>query len=436
MAEQTLTVSELGVIVRAALEAAMPYGVWVEGTIAGLNRSRNGHVYFDLTEPSDTAGEAPVASVPVVLFRDNKARVNKTLTRHGNPIRMDDGVKIRIQGVVDYYPPQGRVQLRMSAIDPTYTLGLIAADRDVLLAELNESGQLDANATRPVPPVPLRIGLVTSLGSAAHADITTVLTNSGRSFHIIEIDSAVQGAGAENQLAAAITTAANADVDVVLVARGGGSKTDLAVFDHRAVALAIAGSSRPVFTGIGHDIDSSVADAVAHTSFTTPTAAAQGVVERVNDWLTRLGSVQANIANASRAAIDRADDRLRINREQLGTAAIAATTTADARLARSSTRLAQRAVRAETVANATLDRAADRLALAARHRLRGQELRIDAIASQVDALDPARVLARGWSITRNANGDVVRSTKDAAPGEQIVTVVADGEITSTIDSHE
>ena len=89
MAEQTLTVSELGVIVRAALEAAMPYGVWVEGTIAGLTRSRNGHVYFDLTEPSDTAGEAPVASVPVVLFRDDKARVNKTLTRHGNPIRKD-----------------------------------------------------------------------------------------------------------------------------------------------------------------------------------------------------------------------------------------------------------------------------------------------------------------------------------------------------------
>ena len=156
--DQTLTVSELGTVVRAALEAAMPYGVWVEGEISGINRSRNGHVYFDLIEPSDTPGAAPVATVPVVLFRDNRDRVNRLLKRHGDPIRMSDGVQIRIQGVVDYYPPQGRIQFRMSAIDPTYTLGRLAAERDALMAALAADGPPRANARHAVPPVPMRVG--------------------------------------------------------------------------------------------------------------------------------------------------------------------------------------------------------------------------------------------------------------------------------------
>ena len=180
VSEQTLTVSELGVVVRAALEQAMPYGVWVEGEIQGISRSRSGHVYFDLIESAETSGAPPVASMPVVLFRDARERVNRLLKRHGDPIRMTDGVKIRIQGTVDFYPPNGRLQLRMSAIDPTYTLGVLAAEREALLRRLSESGMLRANARHAVPAVPLRVGVVTSIGSAAHADITTVFERSER----------------------------------------------------------------------------------------------------------------------------------------------------------------------------------------------------------------------------------------------------------------
>ena len=152
VSEQTLTVSELGVVVRAALEQAMPYGVWVEGEIQGISRSRSGHVYFDLIESAETSGAPPVASMPVVLFRDARERVNRLLKRHGDPIRMTDGVKIRIQGTVDFYPPNGRLQLRMSAIDPTYTLGVLAAEREALLRRLSESGMLRPTPVMPFPP--------------------------------------------------------------------------------------------------------------------------------------------------------------------------------------------------------------------------------------------------------------------------------------------
>jgi len=434
--DQTLTVSELGTVVRAALEASMPYGVWVEGEISGINRSRNGHVYFDLSEPSDSPGAAPIATVPVVLFRDNRDRVNRLLKRHGDPIRMSDGVRIRIQGVVDYYPPQGRIQFRMSAIDPTYTLGHLAAERDALMAALSAEGLLRANARHAVPTVPLRVGVVTSVGSAAHADITTVFERSQLAFTLVEVDTPVQGIGAEQGVAAAITAAAGAGVDVIIVARGGGSKTDLATFDHEAVALAIAAAPVPVITGVGHDIDRSVADEVAHTATTTPTAAAQSVVARVAEWLGRLGECEREVVSGGRRAVERAEHRVDIARRGVVAAGLGAADRADERLARNSQRLSRAARRADQRARAQLDLAVARIDVAHRHALRRAEDRIEVVEARVRALDPAVALARGWSITSTANGTVVRSVSELAPGATITTRVADGTATSTIDDIE
>ncbi|MEM8705845.1 MAG: exodeoxyribonuclease VII large subunit [Actinomycetota bacterium] len=436
MSEQTLTVSELGIVVRAALEQAMPYGVWVEGEIQGITRSRNGHVYFDMIEPAEASGAAPLATVPVVLFRDARDRVNRLLKRHGDPIRMTDGVKIRIQGMVDFYPPSGRIQLRMSAIDPTYTLGVLAAEREALLRQLSDSGRLRANARHAVPNVPLRIGVVTSIGSAAHADVTTVFERSERAFTLVEIDTAVQGAGAERTIAAAVRAAVDASVDVVLVVRGGGSKTDLAVFDHAEVADAIADAPVPVFTGVGHDIDRSVADEVAHTAHTTPTAAAQAIVAVVDDWLARLAGRETEIAHRTRRALTHADLRLDQHQAELLRATGRAGAAADARLADASGRLRRAAVRAETTALAVLDQAATRIDLATRHGLRAAELKLDTAEARTKALDPAIALARGWSITRGPDGAVVRSVADVAPGAELTTQVADGTISSTIPADE
>ena len=436
MSDQTLTVSELGVVIRASLEQAMPYGVWVEGEVQGISRSRNGHVYFELIEPSETPGAPPIAAVSVVLFRDARDRVNRLLKRHGDPIRMTDGVQIRIQGMVDYYPPTGRIQLRMSAIDPTYTLGVIAAEREALMRKLADAGRLRVNAGHDLAPVPQRIGIVTSLGSAAHADITTVFEQSRHSFTLVEVDTAVQGAGAEIQIAAAVSAAGDAEVDVIVVARGGGSKTDLAVFDHEMIAEAIADAPAPVFTGIGHDIDRSVADEVAHTAHTTPTAAAQAIVALVDEWLGRLAACEADVAHHARRALDRAADRVAGHRRRVARSATTAIGRAEDQLAQASARVRRDTIRAESTAQTQLNRSAARLALAGRHGLRAAELRIATAAARTRALDPAVALARGWSITRGLDGSVIRSAADVKPGAELVTTVADGTIASTITATE
>ena len=431
--DQTLTVGELGAAIRMAMEGVFPYGVWVEGEISDLSRSRNGHVYFDLVEPSDRPGAAPVATVPVVLFRDNRDRVNRLLKRHGDPIRMTDGVQIRIQGMVDFYPPTGRLQLRMSAIDPTYTLGRLAADRDALLAALSAEDLLRANGRRALPAVPLRLGVVTSLGSAAHADITTVFDRSGFAFTLVEVDSAVQGAGAERAVAAAIMAACDADVDLVLVVRGGGSRTDLATFDHELVARAIAGAPVPVVTGIGHEVDRSVADEVAHTAHTTPTAAAQSVVERVDSWLGRLRENEAFLVARGRRAADAAEHRVNVLRRHLAGAAGTAIAGADDRLDGASLRIELAGRHALRAADLRIDRVGDVVRRRAPRHLTDAERRVGAAAARTRALDPAIALARGWSITRDADGRVLRSIDDVAPGDTVFTQVADGTLTSTID---
>ena len=404
----TYTVAELAEALRRLLDGAFPTGVWVAGEIGGISRSARGAVFFDLVEPGEAPGQ-PRAMVSVVLFSQDRDRVNKVIRRHGNAIRMTEGVRVRIQGMVDYHPPSGRLQLRMTAIDPAHTLGLMVAEREVLMQTLAREGLLRANAGRPLPPVPLRVGLVTSVDSAAHADVMKRLASSGLAFEVTEVHASVQGPRAPEELAAAIAAAARR-ADVVAVVRGGGSRTDLAAFDHEAVARAIAACPKPVFTGIGHEIDRSVADEAAHTACPTPTAAAAAVVGRVEAWLAGLEETARAVADRSRAAVASAERAVASRAEALTFAAAGAADRADRRLGTAAATVVRTGI-------AALDRA---------------EARLETAAARVEALDPAKVLKRGWSITRRADGRVVRSVADAAPSETITTTVSDGALVSTI----
>ncbi len=453
--DQTLTVGELAQVLRWTLDEAFGAGVWVTGEIDSITRARSGHVYFDLVERSEDAepGAPPVASVNVVLFRGDKERVNDTIRRHGNAIRMADGLRVRICGMLDFYPPRGQLQLRMIAIDPAHTLGAIAADREALLRALAADGSLRRNAHAPLAPVPLRVGLVTSLGSAAHADVVRVLSASGFAFRVLEADTPVQGSDAPEAIAAAIG-AVSGEVDVVVLARGGGSRTDLVAFDHEVVARAIAACERPVVTGIGHETDRSVADETAHAACSTPTAAAEAVVQLVEDWLDRLdaagrligvrgrrilGAADHRCANAAsdtarvaRAATKRATRILDESAQRVAHSGRTATAQARRRFAAVSHRLAQAGPTVERRATSRLDRASARLSVAGRHELRHAQRHLNAVSTRVRALDPALILRRGWSLTRRGDGMLVRSVNDVSPGDGITTHLSDGTLVSTI----
>jgi exodeoxyribonuclease VII large subunit len=376
----TLTVGEVSRRIDRALRREFPPQVWVRGEIHDLNRATSGHVYFRLV------GEE--ASVPVVLWESDKQGVNAALRRAGNAVRMDDGTEVRIRASVGWYAKRGEVSLRMTGIDPAFTLGRLAEAREVLLRRLDAAGLLQAQQRLRVPEVPLRIAVVTSLGSAAHADVLEVLRVSGLGWSVLEIDARVQGVDAEMSLAAGLAAAAAAAPDVVLLVRGGGARTELAAFDAEHVARAIAGLAVPVVTGVGHETDTSVADLVAWRRQPTPTATAAWLVERVRAWCERRDAVFDRVLRAAAGATGRAALHV--------------------------------------------DRLAARVDAGARSQLRLAAARLDREQALVSAADPAVLLARGWSITRTAAGELVRAPDDAPPGTELVTAVAAGEVRSVV----
>jgi exodeoxyribonuclease VII large subunit len=410
---ETFTVRELCRAIGAVIDHTFPDEVWVKGAISGLNRSPNGHAYFDLIEPSDDAGALADAVLPVALFAASRHRVNHILRRSGG-VRMHDGVEIRVRGRVAYYPPQGRVQLVMSLIDPAYTVGLMAAARQALLDKLAAEGLLNANRAHVLPALPMRIGLVTSDRSAAHADFVHELEASGYAFAVTLFDSRVQGIDAVPSLVDGIEAAGRTDVDVVVVIRGGGARTDLAAFDHERVARAIAACNRPVLVGVGHEVDRSVADEVAHSSAKTPTATAAVLVDAVRSFEHHVEQTASRLASLASARLDAMAGSLAVRANQL---AATADRTVDRHRNRLDTSTAQLRHRTEMA----LDRV---------------ETAVDRAELRLGAHDPARLLGRGWSITHIAGGDLVRAASQVGPGTRLVTTTASGAITSTVDPLE
>src|SRR5690606_38881735 len=288
--DPTWSVPELAEAIALRLRTAFPDEVWVRGVIRNLNPARRGGtVWFDLVEPAADGdlSRPPRATLAVVLFDAARRRVNARLTAAAGRVRMTDGTEVRIRGRITFYERGGRLQLQMSDIDPDFTLGRLAADRERVLRQLAAEGLLDRQARLPRPLLPLRPGLVTSAGSAAEHDVLDELRASGIGFTVVRADVRVQGTRAPASVARGLRAVAARGVDLVLLVRGGGAATDLAAFDGEVIARAIAELEVPVLTGIGHDIDRSVADEVAHACYKTPTACAQAVVAQVREVARR-----------------------------------------------------------------------------------------------------------------------------------------------------
>lgn len=453
-AEPTFTVAELNGRVRDALRRSFADEVWVRGEVQNLKRHASGHTYFTLVEKG-VRGDRPVARLDVALFRDDGRTVARRLKAMPGA-ELGNDVEVRIRGRVTLYPEQGRYQLVMSDIDPVFTVGGIAANRERVLRALAAEGLLGHNARHALPLVPLRVGLVTSIGSAAYHDFVHELELSGYAFEVAAVDVRVQGSAAARRIKYGLNLFAGLAVDAVVLVRGGGARADLAPFDTDIVARAIAGMPVPVLTGVGHEIDRSVADEVAHTSCKTPTACAQVLVEQVRRFddalaeAARLVAVQARRrASLAQRELDDAARRVRrsvpvaIAREQalvdrrhgrVDELAWYRTGEAARRLEHAAARLVDRGRRVTRDAVAVLDERERSVASAATHRLDLEVVRLDAREATVRALDPRRVLERGYSITRDADGRVVRHAADAAAGQLIVTELADGRVASRVES--
>jgi exodeoxyribonuclease VII large subunit len=409
----TLSVEELSHLLKDGLATLFPEDLWVEGQVSNFHDARSGHAYFDLVEPSAVPGRAVAAKLSVALFKGARIGVDHTLAAAGE-LALANDLQLRIRARLDFYPPSGRLQLIMNGVDPAFTLGRLAAERERLLHALADEGLLRANRANPIPVPPLRVGLVTSIGSAAHADFSEEISRSGFPFTVLERDARVQGDGSAVDLAEALHMVATHQPDVIALIRGGGSATDLAAFDAEVLARTIATLDVAVVTGIGHEVDRAVADEVAHTAFKTPTACAVAIVGQVAAFADAVADLQESIAQRAGASTARSTDLLDDLAQRTARSATAV-------LDRRADRLDDKVKRLRRSPLATLDRQAERLA---------------GITNNLRALDPARILARGWSITRLADGTLVRSVTDTAVGDTLVTHVAGGTVTSTVDGTE
>lgn len=406
--EPSFTVAQLGELLTSTLQQLFPDDLWVEGEISNLTRSRAGHVYFDLVEPS-TPGTPSTARISVVLFSQTRQVVNAQLKRQSVG-RLGDGMAVRVRAAIDFYPPQGRLQLRMTGIDPRYILAAMAAERDALIARLHDEGVTAQNKAHPVPLVPLTIGLVTSAVSAAAGDFLTELDGFGFGFHVIAVDARVQGELAPSALVAGLRALYREEVDLIAVIRGGGSRGDLSVFDNERLARTIAESPVPVWTGIGHEIDRSVADVVAHTSYKTPTAVAAALGHAVGGFVDRAERTWTNVCSVADQRLDAASTHLTASARRGSLACRESLVFAEHRLAARQTEL---------------PKLADRV-------LRSTATGLDHLQARLRASDPAVLLARGWSVTRTKGGDVIRSVDDTEAGATLITELVDGSFTSTI----
>ncbi len=470
--EETFTVGQVATRLTRAVAAAFPAEVWVRGEVDGLRPpNAKGNVYLSLCEK---ARGRDTATIGAVVLRQSRLRIDRVLAEHPG-FRLTDGIEVRVRGRVQY--GYGRVQLVVSEIDPVHTLGRLAAERDRVLAALSSEGLLDRNGRLSLPVAPLRVAVVTSDGSAACHDALHELQASGLGFAVAVADARVQGQGAEASVLAALARSLAWAPDVVLLVRGGGSRTDLATFDAERIARAVAAAPVPVLTGIGHEIDTSVADAVAHTAYKTPTACAAAVVEQVRRAITTGEATWAGIVRQATLAHRRAEQGLDAGAGTLVARAGGAVSRAQGTLDTQATRVSHLVVlalagaegrvredgrRLERGTSAQLDDSEARLGRAVRRidpsrvdqvlrrhevelaaaaiRLRragaattaARAARLDVLAARADAVDPARALARGWSITRTAGGALVRSTADIAAGTELHTTLADGTVDSTV----
>jgi len=442
-ASEALTVSQVTKLVEKSIAAGVPATIAVRGEVSNVRQQSTGHLYFTLKDVG--------ACLNCVMWREAAGRLK---------FKIADGVEMIATGRITVYPPQGRYQLRADTLQPVGQGALELAFRQ-LQEKLKAEGLFAPERKKQIPRYPRRIAMVTSKSTAALQDMLKVL----RRFKWLKLSLyhvPVQGEGAGEKIAAAIAhlnqrSADVGGVDVILLARGGGSLEDLWAFNEEIVVRAVAGSKIPIITGVGHEIDTTIADLAADYHAHTPTEAAQIVTQhwkKAADELsmnrTRLRRSLRQIVLDGRAgltAIERHEffrrpkDRLQILGQILDDRQRAMSLAVSKSLRTIDRRMNEMVHRFQSVhprhrlalARKELESHGRRLRTVALASIRDRRNRLDSLDHQLTALSPQAVLNRGYSITTiRKTGKILRSASEAKPGDRLMTRLADGEVESDV----
>ncbi|MDS4031513.1 MAG: exodeoxyribonuclease VII large subunit [Candidatus Contendobacter sp.] len=388
------TVSRLNQDVRTLLEGEFP-SLWVEGEVSNLSRPSSGHLYFSLKDAK--------AQIRCALFQ-NRAFLFRDCPRNGQ--------QVLVRGRVSLYEPRGDFQLIVEYVEEAGA-GALRRAYDELRLKLEREGLFAPEHKRPLPRFPRRIGVITSLTGAAIRDVLTTLRRRCPSLPVLLYPVPVQGDGAAEAIAHAIRRASERrDCAVLLLARGGGSLEDLQAFNQETVARAIFDCAIPLVTGIGHEIDVTIADFVADLRAATPTAAAELASPDRLEWLRQVRLLEERLDRALQRRLAHQNQRLaeltrRLDRVQ------------------PRRRLRDRAQR--------LDELDQRLRAAVRQRLATAAQRLSGLSGQIHALSPLATLDRGYAIVRRpADGEILRRADAVRVGDIVEALLSHGLLRCTV----
>ncbi len=430
-----ITVSDLTANIRDILENAYSE-VWVEAEISNCRLWNTGHLYFTLKDPA--------SQIKAVMFRSDV----RTLK-----FKPEDGLHVVVRGRVSVYEPKGEYQLVCERMEP-HGLGALQLAFDQLKRRLHAEGLFDAARKRALPALPRKIGIVTSLDGAAIRDILKVLSRRYPNAHVIIRPARVQGEGAAAEVAQGIRDIVKIPgIDVVIVGRGGGSIEDLWAFNEEPVARAIAASPVPIISAVGHEVDVTIADFAADVRAPTPSAAAEIVVARKEDFCGHIERLSDRLSAAVRGSIARLESRIHQLNRRPGFAGWSARLALRGRHCAETTHALRHAARAAVSrrlrvyqglrlqleqfdlrrrlgsVRARLVGVDGDLRAAAHRRQHRAEARLQTCAARLDSLSPLAVLGRGYAVVWDeSRTHVIRAATEVKRGDAVRVTLSQGEL--------
>ncbi len=382
---EAFSLLEVNQYVRRVLALNFEEPFWVECEINSVSNSR-GNIYLNLIEKAENSEEV-VASNSAQIWYRQFLFIKKKLGGLEDSI-LQSGIKVKLKVNLSYSERYG-LSLVVEDIDPAYTFGQFELNRQKTIEAIKKKGLMDKNAGRELPTLIKRIAVISSATAAGYQDFVRQLEDNsyGYTFDIQLFQAAMQGTKTETDVVNALTSAQKLKFDLITIIRGGGSKLDLSAFDNYNIAFGIAQSTQPVVTGIGHDIDLSVADMVAHTVLKTPTAVADWIVEHNSHFESNLIEIEHHLQLLI-------SDRILIERD---------------RLAEVSEALSRIPLLTLLQQNEKLARAKQDLDGLSQRAISEMDIKLNSAQNLITALSPDRVLARGYVMVRQ--GDKLRSSK-------------------------
>ena len=390
----TISISQLTRNIKASLNNRFP-SVWVEGEISGLTRPSSGHVYLTLKDSH--------AQINGIIWASDAETLD---------FELEQGMQVVCRGGVDVYPQRGTYQIIIRRITPKGVGSLQLAFKQ-LHAKLTAEGLFDPAHKRDLPRLPKHIAVVTSPTGAAVRDFLQVLLRRWPGVRVTIVPCKVQGSGAGDEIAAATRRCLRfaSPPDVIVLTRGGGSIEDLWAFNEEVVVRAIHASSIPIISGVGHEIDVTLTDLAADSRALTPSEAAERVVPDIADVRRYMGQCQQRMVNATQAKFRSATSELNFL---------------------ASRPVIQRPLESLRQAAMELDFLEKSICRTAEQQIARQRAELASLAERLNSISPLEVLARGYSLTSDSAGNLVRACESIDLGDTIQTQIADGVITSQV----